>query len=144
MSEGIKTAIILDPMAGGGWTAEEEFQYHVDRVNKDLAPRFLDAYSAHSTLQIKDGTELVLFDYGGMLPGCDGLVRSQCESIVEWAKEHPSALVIVISSFTYQMHIDPLLDRDEQVANLLLDTFALGERSMFPDWWLESIEEEKQ
>src|SRR5258708_28958370 len=99
------TAVILDWMGSGGRTPEEEFSGVVKEFRESLSVR-MDAYQARSAYPgaSREGTELVLFDFGGVLPGSDMPERNARE-IVRWAENHPSALVVVISQMTYDWHV---------------------------------------
>src|ERR1700684_552992 len=68
-----KTAIIVDPMGHGFGEVgpEEEIEEHKKDFAELLYPAALDAYTPYgmSESQIKQGTDLIIFDYGGMMPG---------------------------------------------------------------------------
>lgn len=103
----ILTGILVDPMGHGFGevTPEQEIEGHIHDYSELLKPDTLKPYRLESAHQIKPGTRLVLFDYGGMMPGCEDLVLSECRALLQWATDNPSALVIVISSFTYRNQI---------------------------------------
>jgi hypothetical protein len=105
------TAVILDWMGSGGRTPEEEFADVVKEFSESLNVK-LDAYQARSAYpgDIREGTDLVLFDFGGVLPGTDMPDRNARE-IVRWAENHPSALVVVISEMTYEWHVKQQMEQ---------------------------------
>ncbi len=103
----ILTGILVDPMGHGFGevTPEQEIEGHIHDYSELLKPDTLKPYRLQSAREIKLGTTLVLFDYGGMMPGSDDLVLSECRALLQWAADNPSSLVIVISSFTYRNQI---------------------------------------
>jgi hypothetical protein len=103
----ILTGILVDPMGHGFGevTPEQEIKDHIHDYSDLLKPDKLKPYTLQSAREIKPGTKLVLFDYGGMMPGSDDLVLSECRALLQWAIDNPSSLVIVISSFTYRNQI---------------------------------------
>lgn len=104
----ILTAILIDPMGWSGATAEQEFEEISETFSEALAPHKLDIYRALSP-QFKVGTELVIFDFGGMLPGTD-LPERNAREVIKWAEENPSGLLVIRSTFTYDHTILPLLE----------------------------------
>ena len=100
----LKTAIIVDPMGSmfGERTLEDEIKQHIEDFSELLAPAKLKVYTPYSCYpgDIQPGTELVLFDYGGMLPGTD-MAEKNSWHLVTWAADNPNALVVVVSVFTY-------------------------------------------
>jgi hypothetical protein len=104
----LKTAIIVDFMGHGfgEFTREDEIVELTDQYSKLLAPAKLDIYTPHSAYisEMKEGTDLVLFDYGGLLPGTS-LAEDNSRRIVEWAENHPSCLVVVTSTHTWRSYV---------------------------------------
>ncbi len=103
----ILTGILVDPMGHGFGevSPEQEIEGHIHDYSELLRPDALKPYRLQSAHEIKPGTRLVLFDYGGMMPGSDDLVLSECRALLQWATDNPSGLVVVISSFTYRNQI---------------------------------------
>ena len=54
--------------------------------------------------EVRAGTELVLFDYGGMSIG-NSLLEDNSRRLVQWAVDHSSALVVVLTWMTYSLGI---------------------------------------
>jgi hypothetical protein len=97
----IKTAICVDPMGCGWHTPEEEIESHIKYASSALDAT-LDWYQIHciGPSYIKPGTELVIFDFGGMSCG-NYLMACNSRELIKWALDHPDALVLVASGFTY-------------------------------------------
>jgi len=111
----IKTAFFVDPMGGGGRTPEEEMESEKESLEEELGVK-LDIHRVHHMGQIEQGTDLLLFDFGGMMMG-NSLAEDNSRRVVRWAEDHPSALVIIISQFTYDHAV-----RDAIAEHLELDT----------------------
>jgi hypothetical protein len=136
----MKVAIIVDCMGGGGQTDVEEVQMHkrrFTRLLRPIKPKFYRAYSAYSGEHgIQGNTDMVIFDYGGMLPGND-LMESNSRELVKWAMDHPSSLVVVVSSFTYQHAVvDEMKEAGfESLPNVIYDD---DEEKLIPSWFREA------
>lgn len=101
----IKTGILVDPMGHdfGEVTDDQEIAEHVKDYSELMRPHTLDWYKMDSMADVKVGTKLLLFDYGGMMGfGSGDLVGSIARSVLRWASDHPSSLVVVMSDFTYR------------------------------------------
>lgn len=105
----IRTAILVDLMGSdfGATTPEMEIEQHVNHFSDLLAPAKLDWYQIYEFDKsvLKDGTDLVLFDYGGMTLG-NSLMEDNSRRLVQWAADHPTSLVVVVSGFTYRNTIE--------------------------------------
>lgn len=140
----IKTAIIADP-AGSltSGTAEEEIQENIKNYTLELGHQ-LKVHTPSNPEGIEEGTELVLYDYGGMGFG-SSLTERNAHKIVEWAKDHPTALVVIVSSFTYNVYVKHELRElgleDEELPNLTHIFSDMKGVSSFgiPDWWKASL-----
>jgi hypothetical protein len=101
----LKTAIVLDPM-GHNWGAvgpEEEAKEHVKNFSEILYPAVINAYQPGSMYPgaLKPGTDLVLFDYGGMMAG-NSLMEDNSRHLIRYAQDNPNTLCIVVSGFTWR------------------------------------------
>jgi hypothetical protein len=95
----IKTAIWVDPFGSMGETPEEQVKREQEHLESELGVR-LNVHTPSHLGQIEEGTDLVLFDYGGMMAG-NSLCEDNSRGLIRWAEDHPSALVVIISTFTY-------------------------------------------
>lgn len=131
----IKTAIIVDYMGIGSKTPEEEIAQHTERFT-DLLERPLVVHTPRAPYGIETGTELVIYDFGGLLPGATGLIESHTRSIVQWAQDNPSALVVVVSGFTWNHYIKQELEDHGllDIPNITCDDFFEKEENPSKDW----------
>lgn len=95
----IKTAIWVDPFGSMSETPEEQIKREQENYEDELGVK-LDVHTPQHLGQIEEGTDLVLFDYGGMMAG-NSLCEDNSRGLIRWAEDHPSALVVIISTFTY-------------------------------------------
>jgi len=106
--ERIICSVVLDFMGAGDLTPEEEFEQLKKDIGEVLANPvdYTDAKMVH---RIKEGSRLVIFDFGGLMPGTN-LMEDQSRQVITWASEHPNALVLVISTFTFSNFIQPEME----------------------------------
>ena len=100
----LKTAIIVDQMGHGFGTVgpEEEIEEHKKDFSELLFPAQLDVYTPYSTYpgDLKPGTDLVVFDYGGMMMG-NSLMEDNSRHLITFAQDNPNTLCIVASTTTW-------------------------------------------
>jgi hypothetical protein len=101
----LKTAIIVDQMGHGFGEVgpEEEIEEHKKDFAELLYPAVLDSYTPYgmSEAEVKQGTDLIIFDYGGMMPG-NSLMEDNSRRLIEFAQNHSSTLCVVVSTFTWR------------------------------------------
>jgi len=136
----IKTAICVDPMGSdfGDTTPEMEIERHVEHFSEIFRPAKLDWYRVHSMgSAIKPGTNLILFDFGGMLPG-NSLMEDNSRRLIEWARDNPNSLCIVISDFTWRHAVKSEMDDMElNLPNVINDDYKLDDP--IPAWFRNAI-----
>lgn len=137
----IKTAICVDPMGSsfGETTPEMEIERHVEHFSDVFAPAKLDWYRINSvsSREIKPGTQLILFDFGGMLPG-NSLMEDNSRRLIEWARDNPSSLCIVVSDFTWRHAVKGEMDDMElSLHNIINDDYKLDDP--IPAWFRMGI-----
>lgn len=93
------TAIWVDPMGSMSETAEEQIKAAQEHYEEELGVK-LDVHTPLNVGQIQISTDLVLFDFGGMMMG-NSLAEDNSRRLIRWAEDNPSALVVIISTFTF-------------------------------------------
>jgi hypothetical protein len=128
VSISLKTAIIVDPMG----SSEDETKQHVEDFSEFLSPAKLKVYTPYSCYpgDLQPGTDLVLFDYGGMLPG-NSMAEKNSWYLVTYAADNPSALVVIVSSFTWS----------NVIANELDARDMLTAHNIVPRYWMPTRDE---
>jgi len=138
----VLTAIWYDPFGSMSQTTEEQIAADIDYYEKDYGPLDgkikLNTYTVRGAHEIKPGTELVLFDYGGCGLG-NNLMAENSRAVLQYALDNPSVLIIVISHFTYYSSLK--LDMEDRgldsVPNIMEHSDNMG---IPPDWWLNGTE----
>ena len=151
----VKTAIIVDYMGHGfgEFTPEDEIKEHTKRFKEFAAPAKLKVHTPKSTYPgaIEIGTDLVIYDFGGVGPGATGLMTGNARHLLQWAQDNPNSLVVIVSTFTYrnyvkyeaedmgligELHNIVVDDSDGVDWNGKVDPLYRGKRcSPFPEWF---------
>lgn len=101
----LKVYAVNDDLGAAGMTADEEVEHTLRHlrimlgkgVQLDLAGR------AGHFHEVPEGVDILLFDYGGAANMyASTLWFDRCGEVLRWAEDHPSALVVVTSSYTWQ------------------------------------------
>lgn len=136
----LKTAILVDPMGSSMGTPEEEIEKHIETYSRALTPLKLKTYNINHPLEIKLGTKLVIYDFGGMI-GCNDLMEDNSRAVIMWAKDNPQSLVIVASSFTYQHGIAPEIRElgmeHYEIDNIVAEDWEVDD--IIPDWFRKQV-----
>lgn len=137
-----KVAIIVDPCGSSVGTMEEEIERHKERAIELLAPakvKFCTPSGAYPG-QIPDSTDIVMYDFGGMGLG-NSMLDNNSQHLIRWAQDHQSAIVMVVSSFTYHHSIKmEMKEMGLTLPNIVCDDFHNdeGDNHPIPEWWRES------
>lgn len=98
----MKTAIIVDPVGCMDYTPEDEIAAYTKRYERLLGRKLKVTTPAYVDPDMD--AELVIYDFGGLMPGSD-LMNSNARTLVQWAADHPNALVVIMSEFTYRNYV---------------------------------------
>lgn len=90
-------------------TPDDEIADIKERMQRLLGKRKLEFYTPGSP-DLKPGTDILVYDFGGMLPGCDDLLRSNARQIIRMCQDNPNFTALIFSSFTYRHQIRYELD----------------------------------
>lgn len=96
----VHCTIVNDWVGGCGQTGEEETEQIKQHVQLALKGRAV-VFKTCDTMSPHLKTDLLVFDYGGMANGYSSPFWDYCRKVVKWAEDHPSSLVVIGSSFTY-------------------------------------------
>ena len=98
----LTVGVLIDLMASIGTTPEKEYKDHVKDFGELLRPVKLRCYRAMNSGEIRPGTDMVVFDYGGMAGyGSEDLLRGESRTLLKWAQDNPSSLLVVATNFTW-------------------------------------------
>lgn len=101
----LAVAIIVDFMGSSMASPEEEIAEHKKRFS-EILKGFSLKFSTPKCVMPDLSADLVIYDFGGMMPGTP-LMEDNSRQIVRWASDHPSALVVVVSSHTFGVYVKP-------------------------------------
>ena len=128
----VRALVVLDPIGTMAQSADDEFDELVERWRVDYG---LDLSHAkrrdHFAPDDTDGVDLVIFDWGGMSIGND-LMGHQLRHLIQWAEDHPSGLVVILSGFAWQ-YVEHDISEDLP-PNVIQDN---GDMTL-PAWWLDA------
>jgi hypothetical protein len=98
----LKICILLDPMGYGNVTDDDEYVAHCHVLRTEVLPDFdLTIERRFCFDEAAVDADLVVFDFGGMMPGSN-LLGDNSRRLARWISDHPSALVVIPSTFTYR------------------------------------------
>ena len=80
-------------------------------------------YSAHPEA-FEAGTDLILFDYGGMCLG-NSLIEDNSRYLIRFAQDNPNVLCVIVSGFTWR----------QAIARELENSGLTGMHNVVPRWW---------
>lgn len=119
----ILIGLFSDMMAGGGLTQEQEY----DRTEDD----FKENLSEFNLTFIRDlfphnlnnrSVDIYVFDFGGMMPGCDGLIESNYRELIKQIEDHPNMLVVLWGTLDdgwYENEIHKMFGENKDFPNVL-------------------------
>jgi hypothetical protein len=101
----LSVAIIVDFMGSSMASPEEEIAEHKKRFS-EILKGFSLKFSTPKCVMPDMVADLVVYDFGGMMPGTS-LMEDNSRAVIQWAVDHPSALVVVVSSHTFGAYVKP-------------------------------------
>lgn len=130
MSKELNVCIFVDFWGCGGDTPEDE----MDGIEQSLRDDFgLDLGEVIKTIDpteaVEEKYDLLVFDYGGVMPGCGDLVYSIVRSVIKWADANINSAVLVWSEFTADTYMSELNSsfRPEEHKNIFFHLDAVSD-----------------
>jgi len=94
--------IMLDPVASDMETVEDEFTHW----ERDIIDYFDDREFLFLSLAPHElmghQMDVLLFDYGGIMPGAQGMKDDFARSVWEYRENNPSVKVVALTNMTYE------------------------------------------
>ena len=101
----------VDMMGGGGKTPDDEYDDIQSQFNYIFPDKTIDYEREVNPHDLKNKPlDFYVYDYGGLLPGCDGLLESNMRELIQQAKDHPNAMFVIYSTFTIPWYKDLIQD----------------------------------
>lgn len=132
----LSVAIIVDLMGTSMESPEEEVEAHKKRFSLVLSDYDLE-FTAPRCVMPNLSADLVIYDFGGMMPGTS-LMEDNSRAVIKWAADHPSSLVVVVSTYTFRAYIKPEMEALglKDIKNVIMDDFDPD--SNIPAWFSEA------
>lgn len=133
----LKVSIIVDLMGTSMQSPDEEIAEYKQKFSEILKDFTLE-FSTPRCVPPDLSADLVIYDFGGMLPGTS-LMEDNSRDIVKWASDHPSALVVVVSSHTFMAYVKPEMESLglDKVQNVW-DFYDGDQDEKIPAWFSEA------
>jgi len=116
----IKTIIITDPM---GDETSQEIVEQLAKSTKIKPEQFQILCHTQGVTEEVEGksshADLLVIDYGGMMPGSSDMVSSQIRWVCNWAREHPGKLAILFTMYTADIYIDEFEEQFGDCDNII-------------------------
>lgn len=109
MSKDLVVGIYVDFMGSGDMEMKDEMEY-IEMEFKDQFPdiKFLFKREMHPRDLKQTPIDLYVFDWGGVMPGCDRLTEIIYNELVEQIGEKPNTLFVIWSAFSKRFYEDEL------------------------------------
>jgi len=143
----ITVGILVDFMGCLDMTPEEEMKYIEDEFTDNLGNytfTFLRNIRPHDLGN--QSLDIYVFDFGGLLPGCDGLLNSMYGSLLTQIEEKPSVLFVLWGALSRPYYEDELSYRFEEEKEFPNVISRFGEEDIFTEIeeWIRGKSKEKQ
>lgn len=109
----LSVIMCTDPVASIVYENNQEKEY--DGIEKELTELFPECSLSFKRNVFphelaNENCDLYLFDFGGMLPGCGGMVASHFGSFIQQAEDHPNTVFLLYSTFSVSWYKDLMED----------------------------------
>ena len=148
MSKDLVVGIFVDFMGAMDMSMKDEMDY-IQTMFKENFPdiKFLFKRELPPGGLEQTPVDLYVFDWGGVMPGCDDTTHSMYRSLVKQIEEKPNTLFVIWSSFSKRYYEDELAEafpkeKDKKFHNVL---FSGGSDERGESWkairlWIEEGE----
>ncbi len=104
----LEVAVIVDFMGSSMASPEQEIAEYKKQFSEILNGLSLK-FSTPRCVMPDLSADLVIYDFGGLMPG-SSLMEDNSRQMVQWASDHPSGMVVIVSSFTFSNFIKPEME----------------------------------
>jgi len=100
----MKVCMFVDFMGGGGRTPEDEYG-EIEDMFRMMVPGGLFFERDIQPYDLKNRPcDVYVFDFGGLLPGCDSLIESQYRVLIQAIEDRPNTLFVIWSTFSGRIY----------------------------------------
>lgn len=107
----MKIGMCLDFMGCGEMTQEDEYAEIEKQFRNILGNKCSFIRNMYPYKLSNDLVDIYIFDFGGMLPGCQDTIDSHVRDLIQQIEDHPNTLFVIWSNFTGRMFIE-LLEKE--------------------------------
>lgn len=140
----LKVILCTDPMASLAYDNDQDAEY--DAIEEDMreALKGFDVRFERNVYphDLKNNRfDIYLFDFGGMLPGCESTIESHYRELIQQVEDHPNSLFILYSSMSVGWYTQCMEAEAKEVSsqtNVLLYNFDIDLREKISQWVRES------
>jgi len=132
-----------DPMASMIHDHDQELEY--EAIEKELRSELDDFELSieRNVLPHKLANrpfDIYLFDFGGMMPGCEDMVEGHYRELIRQIENHPNSVFILYSSFSVRWYKECMELESKELASQPNVTLELGGlwSEFVRDWFKES------
>ena len=122
----IIVGLFSDPIGTMGMSVEEEYDLTESDFKEELANFNLTFIRNITPYELKNRSiDIYVFDFGGLMPGCDGLIISQYRGLIEQIEEHPNMLVVLwggLADVYYEDVLHEMFGEDRNFPNVIVKT----------------------
>jgi len=138
--------LFLDPMGTMGMTVDEEVDY---------IKMMLKGWFPNTKLEYKDGmvhpseastVDIYIIDFGGLLPGCPGLIEPTYRELLKSIQECPNVLFIiwtVMTALYYKDEIEYRFGEEKEFGNVIFKDRGYDKTDMFLKEFKQWVGEEE-
>ena len=108
----IKIILCTDPMSSMIYDNDQDKEYDaIEQELKEILPNFKITFvrNIFPHQLANENFDVYLFDFGGMLPGCEDMIRQ--------VEDHPNSAFILYSSFSVRWYEDCMADEAKDIVD---------------------------
>jgi hypothetical protein len=108
--------LCTDYMASCGQTQDEEYD-SIEADFRECLPECTLTFrrNAYPHTLANARPDIYVFDYGGMLPGCEELVADHFRELIRQADDHPNTLFALFSRFSVRWYEEIMRDETREL-----------------------------
>lgn len=106
----MKICSLVDPMGTFDITPEDEYRQIKERLQDIFPEKFFYSTDVFPHQLENQKVDIYIIDFGGMLPGCEDMIRSNFRELVKQIDEKQSTLFIIWSAMTVKWYEQVIYD----------------------------------
>lgn len=119
MPEKLKVYALFDFMGSSDKTTEEEAADAIEQLAVEGIEAELVGCTSYITDDMNHSVDMLLVDFGGVMPGAQDTIDSNLREVRKWAEEHPGKLVVIWTQFTAEMYYNAVDSEFGDIDNVI-------------------------